>query len=51
MLNQDEKKVKTGGYSIFNQKSKAFNAFDEQKSKEIAIEYNRFFATLLNLHR
>ena len=34
-----EKKVKTRPYSILIQKSKGSSAFDEQKVKNIAIEY------------
>ena len=34
-----KKKVKTRSYSILIQKSKGSNAFDEQKVKNIAIEY------------
>ena len=36
-----KKKVKTRPYSILIQKSKSSNAFDEQKVKNIAIEYPR----------
>ena len=43
-----EKKTKTKPYSILIQKSKGCSAFDEQKVKNIAIEYRlqSIFATL-----
>ena len=44
-----KKKVKTRPYSILIQKSKGSSAFDEQKVKNIAIEY-RFFPTLVEPH-
>ena len=37
--NAPKKKVKTRPYSILTQKSKDSTAFDEQKVKNIAIEY------------
>ena len=40
-----KKKIKDKAYSILIQKSKGSSAFDEQKVKNIAIEY-RFFSTL-----
>ena len=43
------RKKKERPYSILIQKSKGSNAFDEQKVKNIAIEY-RFFSTLVKPH-
>jgi len=43
------KKVKKNAYSVTTQKSKVFGIFDDKKVKNIDIDYNRFFPTLVRI--